>query len=80
MSRQNKGVGSAPWVLPHAYDKQEVENARPTVAQHCAKANRCVHDGKKPDKPQKGWVFRVGTWNVDSLTGRAGEVVKVLRR
>jgi len=71
-------VGSAPWVLPHAYDKHEVENARPTVVQHCAKAKRCVHDGQKPDKLHKGWVFRVGTGNVDSLTGRAGKVVKVL--
>jgi len=30
------------------------------------------------DKLQKGWVFRADTWNVDALTGRAGEVVKVL--
>ena len=27
---------------------------------------------------QEGWGFRVGTWNVDSLTGRAGELVEVL--
>jgi len=26
----------------------------------------------------KGWGFWVGTWNVDSLTGRAGEVVEAL--
>ena len=26
MARQNKGVGSAPWALPHACDKQEVGN------------------------------------------------------
>jgi len=26
----------------------------------------------------KGWQFRVGTWNVDSLTGRSGEVVEAL--
>ena len=25
-----------------------------------------------------GWGFRVGTWNVDSLTGRAGELVEAL--
>ena len=53
-------------------------NPRPTVAQHCAKAKRCVHDDQTSDKLQKGWIFRVGTWNVDSLTGRAGEVMKVL--
>ena len=27
---------------------------------------------------QEGWGFRVGIWNVDSLTGRAGELVAVL--
>ena len=25
-----------------------------------------------------GWAFRVGTWNVDSLTGRLGELVEAL--
>jgi len=29
-------------------------------------------------KLRKGWGFRVGTWNVDSLTGRAGELVEAL--
>jgi len=27
---------------------------------------------------QKAWRFRVGAWNVDSLTGRAGELVEAL--
>ena len=27
---------------------------------------------------QKGWAFRVGAWNIDSLTGRAGELVEAL--
>jgi len=27
---------------------------------------------------QKGWAFRVGAWNIDSLTGRAGELVDAL--
>jgi len=44
------------------------------VPKHC-----CVYDGQKSDKLWKDWVFRVGTWNVDLLTGKAGEVVKVLR-
>jgi len=70
MARQNKGAGSSPWELQHAYDKQQVGSN--------AKAKRCVYDGQKSDKLQKDWVFRVGSWNVDSLTGRAGEVVKVL--
>jgi len=50
--------------------------SRLTIAQHCAKAKRCICDGLKPDKLQKGWVFRVGTWNVDSPTGRAGDWLK----
>jgi len=41
------------------------------AAQPCAKAEGCVHDDPRADKLRKGWVFRVGTWNVDSLTGRA---------
>jgi len=27
---------------------------------------------------RKGWGFQVGTWNVDSLTGRAGELIETL--
>jgi len=26
----------------------------------------------------KGWGFQVGTWNIDSLTGRASELVEAL--
>ena len=26
----------------------------------------------------ESWQFQVGTWNVDSLTGRAGEIVEAL--
>jgi len=32
----------------------------------------------RADGLQKGWGFRVGTWNVDSLTSRAGEIVEAL--
>jgi len=32
----------------------------------------------KTDKPWKKWEFRVGTWNVDSVTGRAGELINTL--
>ena len=28
--------------------------------------------------PPPGWAFRVGTWNVESLTGRSGELVEAL--
>ena len=49
------------------------------AAQHCAKAEGCVNDDPRGrrDALQEGWGFRVGTWNVDSLTGRAGELVEV---
>jgi len=32
----------------------------------------------RADKLWKGWRYRVGTWNVDLLTGRAGELVETL--
>jgi len=54
--------------------KQEVGNA----AQPCAKVQGCVNDDLRAAGLQKGWEFRVGTLNVDSLTGRAGEVVETL--
>jgi len=69
-------VGSALWTLPRAYNKQEVGYLRLTAAQHCAKAKRCIYEGQKPDKLLKGWIFRDSTWNLDALTGGAGEVVK----
>jgi len=37
-----------------------------------------VNDDLMADGLRKGWGFWVGTWNVDSLTGRAGEVVEAL--
>jgi len=43
-----------------------------------ARAQGCVNDDLRADGLWKGWRFRVGTWNVDSLTGRAGEVVEAL--
>jgi len=38
----------------------------------------CVNDDLRADGLQKGWQFRVGTWNVDSVTGRSDEVVEAL--
>jgi len=38
----------------------------------------CVLDDLRADKLQKGWDFRASTWNIDSLTGRAGELVEAL--
>jgi len=49
------------------------------AAQPDAKAESCVHDDPpRADKLRKGWSFRVGTWNIDSLTGRSGELVEAL--
>ena len=49
------------------------------VSQPDAKAGGCVHDDPpRADKLQKGWAFSVDTWNIDSLTGRGGELVEVL--
>jgi len=38
-----------------------------------AKAEGCVHENRRTHKLWKDWEFLVGTWNVDLLTGRAGE-------
>jgi len=46
----------------------EVGNPSWNAAQPCARA----------DGLWKSWPFQVGPWNVDSLTGRAGEVVEAL--
>jgi len=48
------------------------------TAQLCAKAEGCVHEDMRADKLWKGWEFLFGPWNVDSLTGRAGELIEVL--
>ena len=64
---------------PTCLRKQEVGKPSLTAAQPYAKAEGCVHDDPpRADKLRKGWPFRVGTWNVDSLTGRSGEVVEAL--
>ena len=38
----------------------------------------CLYDDLRADGLWKGWEFQVSTWIVDSLTGRAGEVVEAL--
>jgi len=43
MARQNKGVGFALWVLPHAYNKTGCGNPRLTAAQHCAPTQHCAN-------------------------------------
>ena len=52
---------------PTCLRKQEVGKPSLNAAQPYAKADSCVHDDPpRTDKLQKGWPFRVGTWNVDS--------------
>jgi len=59
--------------------KQEVGKPNLNAAQPDAKAEGCVHDvAPRADKLRKGWAFRVGTWNIDSLKGRSGELVEPL--
>jgi len=49
------------------------------AAQPCARrVQGCANDDETTDGLRKGWQFRVCIWNVDSLTGRAGEVVEAL--
>ena len=44
-----------------------------------AKAEGCAYeDPSRADGLRKGWPFRVGTCNVDSLTGRSVELVEAL--
>jgi len=38
----------------------------------------CVNDDLRADKLWKSSGYRVGTWNDDSLTGRAGELTYAL--
>jgi len=62
---------------------QEVEKPSWNAAQPCATAQGYVNDDPRADGPRKGWEFRgfrASTWNVDSLTGRAGEVVEALNK
>jgi len=42
----------------------------------CSTTEDCVRDELRADKLWKGWGLWVGTWNVDSLMGRAGELVE----
>jgi len=63
---------------PTCLSKQEVGKPSQNGARPCAKAEVCVHDDLRADQLQNGCGFRVGTWNVDSLTGRAGELMEAL--
>jgi len=69
-----------PMGAPTCLCKQEAEEPSGNAAQPCARAQAqgYINDDLKADGLRKGWSFRVGTWNVDSLIGRAGEVVEAL--
>ena len=70
------------WVSPPGCPHMPVqtEGGEPSrnSAQLCARMQGCVNDDLRTDGLQKGWGFWIGTWNVDLLTGRAGEVVQAL--
>ena len=69
-----KNVGLDPVGAPHVYEKQEVGKPSRNAAQPCA----VYDDPYRGDELRDGWAFRVGTWNVDSMTGRLGELVEAL--
>jgi len=75
----NNIFGFNPVGAPTCLLKQEVGKPSLNTAQPDAKAEGCVHDDPPmADILQKGWAFRVGTWNINSITGRSGELVEAL--
>jgi len=78
MMARNNIAGYHPIGAPTCLHKQKLGKPSLNTAQPDAKAEGCVHDDLRADKLRKGWSFRVSTWNIDSLTGRAGELVEVL--
>jgi len=75
MVAYNNDSGYHPVGAPTCLRKQEV--GKPSL--NAAQAEGCVHDDPtRADKLWKSWPFRVGTWNVDSLTGRSVELVEAL--
>jgi len=70
--------GYYPVSAPTCLRKQHVGKPSRNAAKPHAKAEGCVHDDLRADKLRKGGSFRVGTWNIDSLTGKAGELVQAL--
>jgi len=75
----NNIFGFNPVGAPTCLRKQEVGKPSLNAAQPDPKAEGCVHDDPaRADKLWKGWAFSVGTWNIDSLTGRSGELVEAL--
>jgi len=72
-------LGVTPWAPPHAYANRRWGN--PARTQHnTVLRQRVVNDDprRRRDALREGWGFWFGTWNVDSLTGRAGKLIEVL--
>jgi len=63
---------------PTCLCKHEVGKPSRNAAQPCLRVQGYVNDDPRADGLRKGWEFWVSTWNVDSLTSRAGEVVEAL--
>ena len=79
MMAYNNAIGLDPVGDPTCLRKQKVGKPSRNAAQPYAKAESCVYeDPSRADELRKGWSFRVGTWNIDSLTGKAGKLVEAL--
>ena len=79
MMAYNSDIGLDPVGDPTCLRKQKVGKPSRNATQPYAKAEGCVYeDPFRADGLRKGWPFRVGTWNVESLTGRSGELVEAL--
>jgi len=63
---------------PTCLHKQKVGKPSQNAAQPCARVQHCVTEDLRADGLWKVWGFRVSTWNVDSVTATAGEVVEAL--
>ena len=69
---QIRADSTDPWALPPAYVKQKVGNPSLGVLVYPIIFMMAIG--------QMNGVFQAGTWNVDSLSGKAGEVVYALYR
>jgi len=79
MMAYNNDIGLDPVGDPTCLRKQTVGKPSRNTALPYAKAEGCVYeDPSRADGLRKGWPFRVGTRNVDSITGRSGELVEAL--
>ena len=78
IANKHMTFGYHPVGTPTCLHKQEVGKPSWNAVQPCTSMQGYANDDLRADGLQKGWGFRVSTWNVDSLTGRSGEVVEAL--